>query len=96
MPTPLANPIQTTATASFGHHSLLASINVVRSVIAAVGQPTASKIADVFGRVELVLVSIFFYVIGTIIEASSNNVATFCAGAVLYQVSLTSPFLFQN
>lgn len=27
-------------------------------------QPTAAKIADVFGRVELVLISIFFYVIG--------------------------------
>jgi SIT family siderophore-iron:H+ symporter-like MFS transporter len=27
-------------------------------------QPTAAKIADVFGRVELVLVSIVFYVIG--------------------------------
>ncbi|KAF4306562.1 putative siderochrome-iron transporter sit1 protein [Botryosphaeria dothidea] len=80
---------QTTATASFSEHSLLASINVVRSVIAAVGQPTASKIADVFGRVELVLVSIFFYVLGTIIEAASTNVATFCAGAVLYQIGYT-------
>ncbi|OJD39926.1 siderochrome-iron transporter sit1 [Diplodia corticola] len=80
---------QTTATASFQHHSLLASVNVVRSVIAAVGQPTASKIADVFGRVELVLVSIFFYVLGTIVEAVSNNVATFCAGAVLYQIGYT-------
>ncbi|KAL1631238.1 ferrioxamine B transporter [Neofusicoccum ribis] len=80
---------QTTATASFQHHSLLASINVVRSVIAAVGQPTASKIADVFGRVELVLVSIFFYVLGTIVEAASNDVATFCAGAVLYQIGYT-------
>lgn len=84
------NSPKTTATASFSEHSLLASINVVRSVIAAVGQPTASKIADVFGRVELVLVSIFFYVLGTIIEAASTNVATFCAGAVLYQVCTTS------
>ncbi|EKG20207.1 General substrate transporter [Macrophomina phaseolina MS6] len=80
---------QTTATASFNEHSLLASINVVRSVIAAVGQPTASKIADVFGRVELVLVSIFFYILGTIVEAASNNIATFCAGAVLYQIGYT-------
>ncbi|KAI0713550.1 major facilitator superfamily domain-containing protein [Earliella scabrosa] len=81
---------QTTATSqSFSHHSLLASINVVRSVIAAVGQPTASKIADVFGRVELVLVSVFFYVLGTIVEAASNDVATFCAGAVLYQIGYT-------
>ncbi|KAB2577145.1 Siderophore iron transporter 1 [Lasiodiplodia theobromae] len=84
---------QTTATASFQNHSLLASINVVRSVIAAVAQPTAAKIADVFGRIELVLVSIFFYVLGTIIEAVSNDVATFCAGAVLYQLGYTAVIL---
>ncbi|OMP81914.1 Siderophore iron transporter 1 [Diplodia seriata] len=89
LPQQPANSLKTTATASFQNHSLLASINVVRSVIAAVGQPTASKIADVFGRVELVLVSIFFYVIGTIVEACSHNIATFCAGAVLYQIGYT-------
>ncbi|KAK8194826.1 major facilitator superfamily domain-containing protein [Phyllosticta capitalensis] len=80
---------QTTATASFSQHSLLASVNVLRSVIAAAGQPTASKIADVFGRVELVLVSIFFYVLGTIIEAAATNVSTFAAGAVFYQIGYT-------
>ncbi|KAF3355145.1 hypothetical protein VdG1_04357 [Verticillium dahliae VDG1] len=42
------------ATASFRTHSLLATVNVLRSVIAAAAQPTAAKIADVFGRVELV------------------------------------------
>lgn len=74
----------------------MASINVVRSVIAAVGQPTASKIADVFGRVELVLVSIFFYILGTIVEAASNNIATFCAGAVLYQVCTAASSLHRR
>jgi hypothetical protein len=58
-------------------------------------------IADVFGRVEVVLLSIFFYVLGksvrhrvrmilsrpgTIIEAVGQNVETFAAGAVFYQV----------
>ena len=33
-----------------------------------------------FGRVELILVSIFFYVLGTIIEASCKNVQGFAAG----------------
>ncbi|KAF2086775.1 siderochrome-iron transporter Sit1 [Saccharata proteae CBS 121410] len=80
---------QTTATASMNHHSTLATINVLRSVIAAAGQPTAGKIADVFGRVEVILVSIFFYVIGTIIEAAATNIETFCAGAVLYQIGYT-------
>jgi SIT family siderophore-iron:H+ symporter-like MFS transporter len=52
-------------------------------------QPTAAKIADVFGRAELVLVSIVFYVIGTIVEATSHEVKGFSAGAVLYQVGYT-------
>ena len=50
-------------------------------------QPTAAKIADVFGRVELILVSVVFYTVGTIVETFSNDVQSFSAGAVIYQVS---------
>jgi len=77
------------ATASFQNHSLLASVNVLRAVIAAAAQPTAGKIADVFGRLELVCCSVFFYVLGTVIEAVAENVDTFCAGAIIYQVGYT-------
>ncbi|CAK7204314.1 ferrioxamine B transporter [Sporothrix eucalyptigena] len=84
---------QTYATASYSEHSLLAAINVLRSVIAAAAQPTAAKIADIFGRVELVLVSIVFYVVGTIIQASSNGVNAFAGGAVLYQIGYTTIIL---
>lgn len=80
---------QPVATDSFGEHSLLATINVVRSAVAVGAQPTAAKIADVFGRVELICVSIFFYIIGTIVEASSSTVETFSGGAVLYQIGYT-------
>jgi SIT family siderophore-iron:H+ symporter-like MFS transporter len=81
--------MQTTALADFDNHSLISTINVVRTVIAAAAQPTAAKIADVFGRLELIYVSITFYVVGTIIEASSHSVSSFCAGAVIYQIGLT-------
>ncbi len=84
---------QTTATASYDSHSLLATINVLRSVIAAAAQPTAAKIADVFGRVELVCVSVVFYTIGTVIEASATSVQTFAGGSVLYQVGYTCVLL---
>ncbi|KAJ5647116.1 Siderophore iron transporter 1 [Penicillium lividum] len=77
------------ATSSFGQHSLLATINVLRAVIAAAAQPTAAKIADVFGRIELIVVSIVFYTVGTVLEACAKNVETFCAGAVIYQVGYT-------
>ena len=84
---------QTEATNSFVQHSLLATINVVRSVIAAAAQPTAAKIADVFGRVELICVSVFFYVLGTVIEAAATNVQTFAGGSVIYQVGYTMVLL---
>ena len=84
---------QTTATASFNHHSLLATVATVRNVIAAAAQPTAAKIADVFGRVELIFVSVVFYTVGTIVEASATSVSTFAGGSVLYQIGYTCVLL---
>lgn len=66
---------------------------MIRAVIAAAAQPTAARIADVFGRVELILVSILFYVLGTIIEACSTGVQAFAGGAVLYQIGYTCVLL---
>lgn len=84
---------QTYATNSYALHSLLATINTLRAVIAAAAQPTAAKIADVFGRFELVAVSVLFYTVGTIVETCANSVQTFSAGAVLYQVGYTCVIL---
>ncbi|KAL2847330.1 major facilitator superfamily domain-containing protein [Aspergillus pseudodeflectus] len=80
---------QPRATASYSTHSLLSTIGVLRAVIAAAAQPTAAKIADMFGRVELIFFSIFFYTLGTVIETAADNVQTFCAGAVIYQIGYT-------
>ncbi|KAL7800327.1 ferrioxamine B transporter [Trichoderma ceciliae] len=77
------------ATGSFDSHSLLSTVNVIRAVIAAAAQPTAAKIADVFGRVELICVSVFFYVLGTVIESAATNMATYAGGNVIYQVGYT-------
>jgi len=62
------------------------------------GSPTRSahrlaKVADVFGRTELIIVSIVFYVVGTIIEAAATGVRSFCAGAVFYQIGYTAIIL---
>lgn len=83
------NTYQPHATESYKEHSLLPTINVLRAVIAAAAQPTAAKIADVFGRVELILASILFYTVGTIAETFSNDVQSFSAGAVIYQIGYT-------
>ncbi|KAK4465403.1 putative siderophore iron transporter 1 [Cladorrhinum samala] len=81
------------ATASFSKHSLLATVNVLRSVIAAAAQPTSARIADIFGRVELLCVSVLFYFIGTFLESESHNVETFAAGAIIYQIGYTMVLL---
>lgn len=77
------------ATSSFNLHSYLATINVLRSVVAVAAQPTAAKIADVFGRFEVVVASTFFYVLGMAIEATATSVYVFCAGGILYQIGYT-------
>lgn len=80
---------QSYATSSFGEHSLLATVNVVRSVIAAAAQPAAARIADVFGRFELVAISMVLYLIGTTIESCATSIEIFSIGTVLYQLGYT-------
>ncbi|KAL6876863.1 major facilitator superfamily domain-containing protein [Trichoderma novae-zelandiae] len=77
------------ATSSFSLHSYLATINLLRSVVAVAVQPTAAKIADVFGRFQVVAASTLFYVVGMAIESTSGSVYSFCAGTLLYQVGYT-------
>ncbi|KAJ5249269.1 siderophore transporter [Penicillium chermesinum] len=85
----LRNVYQTYATASYRDHSLLSTVNVIRTVFAAAAQPTTGKLADAFGRVETLTLSVVFYLVGSIVEATSNGVASFCAGAVLYTLGFT-------
>jgi SIT family siderophore-iron:H+ symporter-like MFS transporter len=85
----LRNTYQPYATAGYQTHSLLSTVNVLRTVFAAAAQPTAGKLADGFGRLEIIGIAVVFYVVGTIVEATASNVQAFCAGAVLYQLGLT-------
>lgn len=85
----LRNAYQPFATASYGEHSLLSTINVLRVVFAAGAQLTAPKLADGAGRVEILGSSVIFYVIGTIVEATSTSIQSFAAGAVLYTLGFT-------
>ena len=80
---------QSYAASSFGEHTLLSTINVLRSVVAAAAYPPAAKIADVFGRFELMVVSVVLYVVGTTIESIAPSIQAFITGAVLYQAGYT-------
>ncbi|KAF6819483.1 MFS sit siderophore-iron:H+ symporter [Colletotrichum plurivorum] len=78
------------ATSSLRLHSAHSTINVLRSVVAVASQPTAAKIADIYGRFETTAAAILLYVLGTALEASATSVEVFCVGAILYQLGYTS------
>ncbi|KAJ4258779.1 ferrioxamine B transporter [Fusarium torreyae] len=80
---------QTYATSSFNLHSYLSTINVLRNVIAVAAQPTAAKIADVFGRFEVIAIATVLYTLGIAIEASAQSVEVFCTGSLIYQAGYT-------
>lgn len=84
---------QTAAAASLGQHSLQATINVVRAVVAAAAQPVSAKVADVFGRVELLCVAVVLYLVGSVVEATAADIQAFAAGGLVYQVGYTMMML---
>ncbi|GAA6001816.1 uncharacterized protein JCM10292_005923 [Rhodotorula paludigena] len=88
--------LQTYATNDFDNHSLLATVNVLKAIIAAASYPPYSKLADYFGRVELLGYSVLMYVVGTIVEACSTNMESFCAGAVIYQFGYSAAILLME
>lgn len=81
------------ATSSFQNHSLLATINVIRGVVAAAIQPSTARLTDVFGRVEIFTIAIILNTVGTIVETFSTNVQSFAGGAVLHQLGYTLSIL---
>lgn len=86
----LLSVYQPYATASFQAHSLLATSNTLKVVFAIAAQPAAAKLTDVVGRIEIIWLCALFFLSGIIVQASSSNVATFVAGAVLHQIGLST------
>ncbi|ODV84742.1 hypothetical protein CANARDRAFT_172494 [[Candida] arabinofermentans NRRL YB-2248] len=76
---------QSYATSSYSAHSLISTVSVVRSVAACVAQLFYARLSDIFGRVELLIIAIILYVVGTVIESQAYDVTRFAAGAILYQ-----------
>lgn len=76
---------QTIATNSFNHHSELALVNVVRSILAAIIGPPFSLICDLWGRKWAFAIGLTLYMGGHIVMASSQNVAHYIGGCVLYE-----------
>lgn len=81
------------ATNSFDEHSLLTTVLVITSFVGAGAQPVYARLSDVFGRLEIFIVSIGFYVIGTIIESQAHDVQRYAGGSILYQIGYTGVIL---
>ena len=84
---------QALATSSYSEHSLLSTVNCIKTVIAAAGQIWFARASDIFGRLTILGVSIIFYIIGTVIESQATNVARFTAGGCFYQLGYTGAML---
>lgn len=81
------------ATDSFKEHSLLTTVSTITAFIAAGAQPVYARLSDVFGRLELFIASMIFYVMGTIIESQATDVQKFAAGSIFYQLGYTGAIL---
>ncbi|EGV63875.1 hypothetical protein PSN45_004051 [Yamadazyma tenuis] len=80
--------IETYAVASFNQHALKSTVGVVQAVAAAAAQPTYARLSDRFGRLELIIVALVLYVIGSIVQFTSKNVDALSAGTVLYAIGI--------
>lgn len=81
------------ATASFGEHSLSSTILAITALVAAGAQPVYARLSDIFGRLEIFLVLIAFYVVGTVIECKATSIQIYAAGSVLYQIGYTGAII---
>lgn len=74
------------ATGALGNNSLLSTVNVLTAIIGAAGQIVFARMSDIFGRIEMYVVSVLFYVVGTIIQCQATNIAKYATGAVFYNL----------
>lgn len=87
------NIYSTQAAASYSAHSLYATVNVIRAVIAAAAQFAFARLSDIFGRLQLFLLAVVFYIVGTVIQSQAYDIQRFAGGSVLYQVGYTGVIL---
>lgn len=88
---------QQQAATVFGKFPLYSSvIAVTQQVIIAVGKFPIAKLADVFGRAEGYMISLFLYIIGFIVMASCQNFGGLVAATVFYAFGNTGVQIMQQ
>ncbi|KAJ5008235.1 Siderophore iron transporter mirB [Colletotrichum sp. SAR 10_66] len=74
------------AASDFESHSLLPVIDIVSSAMTASVYIPLAKILDLWGRAEGFLLMVIFATLGMILLAGSQNLATYCAATVFWQL----------
>ena len=81
--------LQPYVTSDFGLHSLLTTIDIVASAMAAASYIPIAKLLDVWGRAEGYALLVGFATLGLILMASAESLAIFCAAQV-NEISLSN------
>ncbi|CCE61690.1 hypothetical protein TPHA_0B00180 [Tetrapisispora phaffii CBS 4417] len=77
---------QTLATSSFNRHSLNSTVTCINRVTSSAGQIWFARASDIFSREFSMVISILFYVVGTIISSQATSVAKYAVGACIYGI----------
>ncbi|PYD07647.1 hypothetical protein DND36_32055, partial [Pseudomonas savastanoi pv. glycinea] len=71
------------ATNSYKQHSLMSTVGVIRGVAATASLPFFARLADTYGRLLLLVISILFEIVGVIIQSQATDVQKYAAGVAI-------------
>lgn len=83
------NVLVTYATDSYKKHSLMSTINVVKSVISVAAFPVFAKLSDLFGRGPLFIFGMILRVVGLVVISQATNIQRYAGGMVLYSLGFS-------
>ncbi|KAL3454641.1 major facilitator superfamily domain-containing protein [Aspergillus insuetus] len=76
-------------TSAFAEHSLTATTSIISSLAAGLIKLPYAKLMDIWGRPQGFAVMVVSMTMGLIMMAGCNNVETYCAAQVFYQIGYT-------
>lgn len=85
----LRNVFQVTAALALRSHSLLSTVNVIRSVVAAAINLVVARTSDTFGRLQVIVVAIIIALVGNIVSSQATDIAYFSVGTAIHQVGIS-------
>lgn len=80
-------------TSAFQVHTLLSTVSIVSNLLSTVLKAPIAKLADVFGRLEVLIAGIVAFILGYICIANSRHIATYFLSQILYSVGSNSCML---